>query len=338
MKIVWSWLCFCFLSACGSATFKANEGSLVDNQQKVDKKGENQSIDSTYDTSATVSTKHEGKIFSQTFLQSKDGIIDILVVVDNSASMGGELQNLASKLTPLVSQIKDSDWQISVTSTDTRNPCSAGILKKSDSQKEDKFLSLIETVKTWRKSPNEQGIKAAVEGMRCQETPWLRDESALAILIVSDEDNCNLDGRGCEDDPWSQDSYLLDQLSKNREIGKNSRVYGIFGHPSLPKCSGVNSIAHQYARIVEKTKGKWGSICDNDYTKTLQAVSRDMYTILLNSFKLDFPPLPGSLKVLVDGEVFREPFEVNEDLTITFENPPPVGSKIVIEYMTQEKM
>jgi hypothetical protein len=47
----------------------------------------------------------------------KKGLVDILVVIDDSGSMDKEQVNLSTKLNELLVSIKDADWQVSVITT-----------------------------------------------------------------------------------------------------------------------------------------------------------------------------------------------------------------------------
>src|SRR5690606_41180852 len=50
---------------------------------------------------------------TDTFMQTtQTGVLDVLIVIDNSGSMAEEQNNLAGKLQPLLSYVQGADWQI----------------------------------------------------------------------------------------------------------------------------------------------------------------------------------------------------------------------------------
>ncbi len=146
--------------------------------------------------------------------------LDILLIVDDSGSMREEHASLSTKLGALLSKVEHTDWRIAVTTTDYyRNtksaqgssaPCLISLIKKGDDNYENKFKNLFTSTKDdGSRNPDyiglngsnyEQGILKAVyalsQNIVCPDNEseerrnWLRPGSALAIVIVSDEDNC----------------------------------------------------------------------------------------------------------------------------------------------------
>ena len=88
---------------------------------------------------------------------SSNNKLDILLVIDNSYSMEGPQQKLATNLEPLLEYIGDSDWRIAITSTDVRNV----IYSVDDAQK---FSTRHEFVKTITRE-NQGEFKEAIENL-----------------------------------------------------------------------------------------------------------------------------------------------------------------------------
>ena len=68
--------------------------------------------------------------------------LDILLVIDNSGSMLDPQAKLAANLEPLLKYIKGSDWQIAITSSDTRD----GIVKIINNDNQSEFKSTIDNL------------------------------------------------------------------------------------------------------------------------------------------------------------------------------------------------
>jgi hypothetical protein len=292
---------------------------------------------------------------------SRRGLADILIVIDNSGSMKEEQANLASKLNELLVSIKDSNWQISVINTSPALPsgvsvnsassegkelCNTTLIKTGDTDAAEKFAAAINAGISG--SGNEQGIRQAVVGLRCTEKPWVRAGSSLAVLIVSDEDNCSRDGSDCGSLPWAKEDYLIKyvETTLQRNVGANAGFYGIVA-PSKTLCSTAGNAATQYLRLFDyKANGavNFGNICDASYSNTLNRIS-DSISLLLNSqFELKALPDANSLKIslkLADNSIKAVPStsytQVGKVITFLPGQEPPAGSKIIAEYKAGAK-
>ncbi len=273
---------------------------------------------------------NSGTPATETFNQSASKPLDLLVVIDNSNSMQEEQVNLSQRMLPLLSYVNDSDWRIGVVTTDTANGCLRRLIKKGDANAAATFSQAIQAGVSG--SGNERGVLQAVNALKCQTNNWVRDLSSLAILIVSDEDNCS-DGTGCGTNDYGKKEFLLDYLSSIRVPGVNAKVYGLFWHPSQDQsvCSTAAKKANIYADIVAATSGTWGSICEADYTNTLSGISQNIATILDRRFTLTRIPDPGSIQVSLDGVLQTSGFTVTANVVV-FELPPADGTVVSISY------
>lgn len=258
------------------------------------------------------------------------GLLDVVVVVDNSGSMKEEQNNLSTKLNPLLSYVQDSDWRINVVTTDPAGGCMRALIAKGDANAETAFRTAV-TAGT-NGNGNEQGVLQAVNALKCNNASWIRPGSAVAILIVSDEDNCS-DGQGCGNNAWSQASYLMNHLKSIRQPGVNAKVYGLIWHPSMTtnECSTALNKAYIYADLIAQTNGTYGAICDSDYSNTLRAISQNISVILQASFPLAYAPLPNSVAVFVNNNLITSGYTITGNV-LKFDQAPPAGANIRVEY------
>jgi hypothetical protein len=260
-------------------------------------------------------------------------LIDILVVIDNSVSMGEEQRNLAAKLEYLFESIKEANWKMRIINTTGGDPCYRQEILSTDpvADRLAKFKAGLIHGPT-ANSSNEMGVKRAVEGLQCNGGGWLRNGSQIAILIVSDADNCT-NRAGCGNAPWGKPAYLLDELAAmNRPIGAMSRVYAIISKPGV-NCPTDERVGYDYQLLVDQTSGVSGSICASNYTNTLLAMSSNIATILKNDFNLSMDPNPGSVKVKVNGELYQASTDYSVyDRRISFHKVPPLAASIVVDY------
>jgi hypothetical protein len=287
-----------------------------------------------------------GMAMNETFDQiAQKGLVDILVVIDNSGSMSEEQNNLSTKMNELLVSLGNTNWQIGVITTspvieNNAAKCVMTLIRSSESNAADKFRTAV--MAGLNGDGNEQGIRQAVVGLSCPQMPWVRPTSTVATLIVSDEDNCS-GGNGCLKLPWENETHLIQYVegTLGRVIGKNAGFYGIFSHPNQP-CNTAANLGRQYARLTDyKANGakNWGDICDASYKSTLNRISDNIALLLTNQFELKETPSAGtlSLKILLNGGT--EQVVPVADFTLTGKSikfaagkEPPVGSKILASY------
>jgi hypothetical protein len=298
-----------------------------------------------------------GQPKQQTVLQSgKKGMVDIVLVIDNSGSMAEEQANLAGKLNDLLVSIADSNWQINVINTnavvannDIFNPnlggqetCNSTLIRKGDVDASNAFANAVKAGTSG--SGYEMGIRQAVVGLRCPGKST-RQGASLAVLIVSDEDNCSFDGADCGTAPWAKENYLIDYVEKTMVgmvVGKNAGFYGIIA-PSKAECKTALNPAPQYIRLFDykaaAPKQNYGNICDASYKTTLNRISENISLLLDNTFTLDNVPAPGTLSVSVKSAagvvtpVNPGDYALsNNKVTFNAGKEPANGSTIIFDY------
>lgn len=258
--------------------------------------------------------------------------LDILVVIDNSKSMEEEQKNLSTKLSPLLSAVSDSDWRIAVTTTDSADPCLRDVISKGDSNISSKFANAIKAGTDG--SGIEKGLSTAARAFTCQN--WMRPGSALSILIVSDEDHCST-GDKCEaSEPIKTADDFIESLSSIRQVGLDAKVFGLIWHPNVSsrQCSTALRQGVIYADVIASTLGDYGSICDSNYTSTLNKISEGMDQLLKTRFELSEVP-QKSLKVYV-SDVLRTSGISLDGKILVLDPAPAAGSAIRVEYRSQE--
>lgn len=268
---------------------------------------------------------------------------DILIVIDDSQSMREEQKNLSSKMNALLKSLVATDWKIGVIST-TAVPkgndyaCDLDLIHSTDIDAVEAFSKAVQAGTGG--SGNEQGILQAVVGIRCLEKPWVRPDSSLAVLIVSDEDNCS-NGQDCARFPAKSEVYLTDYVEKTlgRMVGINAGFYGIYSPPSKP-CSSASATANIYQRLIDyrmPNSKNFGSICDSSYQETLERISGSIAELLKNTLELKDAPIVGSVKIeatKANGQAIS-----NADFSVSGKvvgfkvgSEPRKGSKIVVRY------
>lgn len=276
--------------------------------------------------------------------QGLSGSADIAIVIDDSGSMAEEQTNLSTKLNDLVVALKDADWQIAVITSSAEfahgaDRCKITLIQSTDADAEKKFRKAV--TPGIGGNGNEEGIRQAVNALKCPEKPWVRPNSSIAVLIVSDEDNCSDDGKDCPNSPARSERYLIDYVENDlhREVGRNAGFYGIFAPPA-EECPTAGAKGIQYQRLVDyKAAGErnFGNICDPSYKATLERISSNIAKLLSSQFTLKQTPDEGSVVlqgVKSNGDrILASDYSVSGNV-ITFKrgSEPALGSDIMLSY------
>lgn len=287
--------------------------------------------------------------FVQNFRQNDlNKTLDIVVVVDNSSSMKDEQEKLSEKLTKLISYVEDADWKVAVMTTDPDDSCRGIVTKEEfDLNPEEVRDQFKRAVKPGIDGSHiERGILQAVNGLKsCQDTQWVRPDSTVAVLIVSDEDNCTheeLADEQCRDEGYKNHTYLTDYLAQDlgRTLGESARVYGIIWSPWEEQNTALNQ-GKTYLKAIEATridrtpeaiKATTGTIWADDYSNVLERISKDINQNLKYTYTLEHTPIDGNITIY-ENETKMEPSQYTvQGQTIQFSKAPIFSADIRVEY------
>lgn len=290
------------------------------------------------------------------FFQERDDSVDILFVVDDSVSMRQEQELLAQGFFRFAERLQEEDLSfhlgVVTTDMDDANPDAGrliGVPKVLTDEDEGFLESFMERVQVGTEgSDKEQGIEAGVRAMQHPENEgFLREEATLAVIYVSDENDCSndgafldeSDGKLCYEYPEALTSVLEDVRRYQGIKGPDGRlvVSGIVGPEPEAGCD--NSWrGKRYETVIRKLDGINGNICDANYEQILEEMSERIVGPS-RVFQLTYAAVEETLVVTVDGEVI-EPDETsgwtydNELWMLRFDGvyvPPPL-SHIVVDY------
>ena len=266
------------------------------------------------------------------FNQSQKGLLDILLVIDNSGSMASYQGKVAANLAALLQHISESNWQIAVIGTKLNN-CLSERITKNTPDVQSKYQSLVAQLRA--RGNGEYYFYKAIHGLKgeCSGTvsSWLRDGSTIAVLIVGDQHNeCHVrndgddSGQSLPPDGLCRGSDLVAHLKAIRPRG-NAKLYGIVR----------SSAFSQYDLNDLKVFSAHGSIEDMDYSGTLKKISQNVQTALEDVFTLKQVPR-GEVEVKVDGKALTSAqFTIDaEGKQLKFDQGyvPPENAAITVSY------
>lgn len=294
---------------------------------------------------------------TDTFIEGQPGQVDVLFVVDNTASMLEESPRLVAAMPAFASAALSTgvDLHVGVTTTgiDPTGPTcpggaqggEAGRLFPADNSRPRIFSNttpsldqaLQQAVQVGECAFEQQGLEAMrraltsplVDHADAPGTPlgndgnlgFYRQTASLAVVVVSDDDDTSPDG-------VSAYVRFLQQLKGAGAAGRAS-LYAIV--PSGETCPSASGQGLRYAEAASRTGGAIESICASDFGPLLQDVVGRAFSAQTR-FPLSGTPDASGVTVTVDGAPATGWVYDAASNTVVFSAPPPPGSEIDVTY------
>jgi hypothetical protein len=229
-----------------------------------------------------------------TFAQADAPRVDILWVVDNSGTMIEERAELGAKFDQFMTRLLESgaDYHIGIVSTDTEDPGHTGrlqgtprVIDRSTPEPQAVFAASVQLPLTSGRL--ERGLDAvrlalSDELLQTDNAGFLRQDAALFVIVVSDEDDHSLGPVG----------YYTRWLEHLKGAGDESRVsLSALVGPAPGGCPGAEP-GHRYLEVQAATGGLFHSICSEDYGPVVDALGINVVG-LRRKFYLSEIPVPG---------------------------------------------
>ena len=293
--------------------------------------------------SSSLDAEISGESITETFKidSTKVDRLDILLVIDGSESMAEQRATIARKLKALLEHIKERNWRIGITSTDMTD-CYAAVIDAQTPNYEEVYRAAIDGIKRSNAEQTIFMVRRGLSGMPVRTTNnecddnkieylVLDDNSAIGILIVTDEDHqCDstLD-INCE----IQDLY--DHLQMISIPHVTAKVYG-FLHPNKSdkflawRDEGGESIFTRYEPYDT-----------GNYDAVLKSISSDLSTSVQYKYKLRYKHDDEAAKVKVifdDGSTKKlstNEFGIKGKKLLMLTTLPPNAATIEVTYSYQ---
>lgn len=303
--------------------------------------------------SPTYSVLGSGESFSQakdgTYTK-----LDILWVIDNSGSMANSQQNLANNFNSFISGFtqRNYDFKIAVTTSDAflamNNPnyddfynaypqfyegqsqdmkakfrdgvdnTHSGVFVLTPSlgnMLESVFMTnIMQGINGYGDERHLQSMRAALDSTH--NTGFIRADSHLAVIMVTDEDDFSHDGIQYLDGQYTNpalhtiQSYVdyMDQLTGSSGTSRRYSVSSIAidSQACVTQLNNQQSfqgrkVAQRVREFSDATGGLKGSLCDN-FATTLENIANKIIE-LSTQFFLAKTPVPETIRVIVNGQV-----------------------------------
>jgi hypothetical protein len=290
-------------------------------------------------------------IIEERFTQYAAPMVDVLWVVDNTASMAREQAALADAFAGFVEALDEEQvaYQLGVVTTDVSGD-QAGLLQGLPwiitPEHDDPVQAFSDAVQVGLDGAGpEAGLAAAwlalTEPMISEDNRgFLRRDSLLHVVVVSDSD----DHSEAALEPWLGDgeSAVDFFLAFLDERAQSSGVDPIFSAVAgeLPNgCFGLAGRAlpaAAYDSLVTATDGVFASICSGDMAPVLQGLG-SASLVYEDSFVLQAEPLEGTIAVWIDDTRLNDGWAwFDEPSRVVFDTPPPPDAGIRVRYTARE--
>lgn len=278
------------------------------------------------------------------YLQENQANVDVLFAIDQSGSMSGEIQQLASAFDVFITAFVNLglDYRIAVTTADPDPSCSSFAGPYISNSTPDPVAEFNTQANLARPCGTEAAFSASRASLNSADgKAFLRPDASLAVIGVSDEEE---QSGGLT--PQAYATYLaslkggdMSRVSFNGLVGPQGGNIFVGG---CPVSSGADADpAPRYHNAIRLTGGVWGNLCDFDVGPFLQQTS---FVAAGLEFRFPLTNEPSSTNpydftVTVDGvEVPWDGFDGwlynPDDNSVEFHGSaiPAPGAEIVVVY------
>jgi hypothetical protein len=285
----------------------------------------------------------------ETFASSGPGVVDVLLIVDDSGSMSEEQARLSAAAPALLARgdAAGADYHVGVTTTDPGpSPFPIGTLRGTPryvtSVSATRIADLTAAVNQGvNGSGTEEGLAAAAAAvtdatlLAGTNLGFLRPNAELAVVILSDEEDFS---------PGTVTSYV--QAMANRSIGipGSLRIFGITGGPSgCNTPGGAADPGLRYEDAATQTGGFTRSICEADYTAITNEIADAIFLGTRAVYPLASRPAPGTVEVRINGTLLPATNGVVVNWGLDYQaaqlifvggNGPPAGAAVEVRYQS----
>ena len=259
-----------------------------------------------------VKSEHEGlgdyqSYVTDTHEQSGELTSDILFVVDNSCSMSGNQTNLKNNFDDFIAVFSGAgvDYHIAVVTTDDAEFV-GDIITSATADPVAEFVSQINLIGYWGYGI-EKGLwfsyvatDTGGDAAPGSSNGFFRSDAKLVVIYVSDEPDFSTSLSGSSGSTTMVYADYVNHLKSLKSSSDLVVAHAVAGdYPSGCTANGGASFGAGYYDVVNDLGGTFMSICDTDWSVTMEAVASD--SMAGATFALSQIPFEDTITVAVDG-------------------------------------
>lgn len=197
-------------------------------------------------------------------------------------------------------------------------------------------------------SGDERGIYAALSAVKKNQNGWIRSDSNLAVIILSDEDERSSGGQDYGSSLEAGHDFpadLINTVSTQFGTQKKLTVHSIIIKPGDQSCfnsqksqmtgGGTGSYGATYQQLSQLTGGVIGSVCASDYGSQLSQIGTQIQGNSTASLLLKCLPQNNDVTVNVVAPQGLAINPVVSGMTLSFNPALPEGTSIRLRYTCQ---
>ena len=248
--------------------------------------------------------------------------VDILWVIDRSGSMNNNDAELLAGIEAMMNALPPSGWRLNMTSMSAQNAMHDANFPLVPGD------TITDAIDLWNSVGNgqwERGFDAAQAYI--EDNPyaasWMRDEAALLVVFVSDEE---------EQSP----AYTVSQFTQWYNTLRSSVFLASIVHvPNSQLCHpNLIDIGDRYIAATDHFGGVIIDICSDDWSTGVQDASAQVEPH--EEWPLTYTPLEDTLIVFVEFAEFTDWTYNSSTNSVEFDIIPPEGSLVEIGYVIDQ--
>lgn len=247
---------------------------------------------------------------------STNNKVDILLVIDNSGSMAGEQEKLASAFSNFINNLAGLDWRIAITTTDVSGNTSAGKIKKLGNTNSSPYFiqpstpSALNVLQQYiivgtDGDGSEKGLTAIhkfidlAKTSSSKEYTFYRPDAVLSTVVVTDSDEAAYTTNYETAEAFlNGSSGLLAKISNKPYVHHSSIII-----PDDSACLGSGEdYGTTYFNVSNLTGGISASICSENYGDQLNKFASTIVN-KISSQTLDCSPVDANADGKIDVSV-----------------------------------
>jgi len=259
-------------------------------------------------------------------VRAVDGV-DIVWVIDTSGSMNTYQSQLLAGIELMMSALPETGWRLVMISTD---PDEAAIEQQFPLVPGDSYTDAEDMYNLMGRGPGEKGFDAIMDYMESNPyaATWMRDDAALLVVFVSDEDD--------QSDMLVSASDFISWYT-SRRFGNVFLASVVMQPEETSECGGGGSGSQVGMTYMEATDLLFGTIvdiCSPDWTPGVTDATTQIEPY--ESIELTKDPVPETIRVFINGQLNWDWTYDSALNTVFFTVLPEGGSLVEVGYVIKE--
>lgn len=241
-------------------------------------------------------TAEEGDVWVDSFYQRQTTHgVDIIWLIDQSGSMSNDFEKIIAGIEEMLNALPETGWRLNILSTDPDSAMQHSFFPVIPGDGIENLEKLFGDVQNLG-GEGEEGFSSVYNYINFNEHSdwWMRPESALLVVFVSDEEEQSRSH-------FPDVSDFTDWYSNLKPPGSVfiSSIINVDEKTSLCTSLNTNDIGHRYMESAQTYAGSIIDICSDDWSQGVKDAVYGMEPY--DTIELSHKPVVASIRVFLDG-------------------------------------